>query len=372
MEPFLRGHGLLRVAEMLPAIDSMGLGLWNRASQEAVQKLHPVLDLPRGCMKGSKMCITWPERRQEMKLQEASLERVLTELRAGRPLPFSTGDLMSLCEQVRRRLLREPNIVNLQAPMIVVGDLHGQLQDLLQILAIGGSPPGANYLFLGDIVNRGQHSCEITGLLMLLIARYPGKVTLLRGSSESRTMTQFYGFYDECLRKYGAEGPHLWREFSDLFDCLPVAAVISNRIYCVHGGLSPHQDSEEDWLDVLTKEDRRRETPMESPLLDILWAVPDDRAGWNMPLGHGSGYCFGPDVTRRFLQCHGFEHLVRSHCLVQNGVHRSQEEQVITVFSAGNYRARCGNLGGVLHFDEHLNCSDITYSSAHYLRAEEG
>jgi hypothetical protein len=119
----------------------------------------------------------------------------------------------------------------------VVGDIHGQFHDLIELFRVGGEVPDTNYLFLGDYVDRGAASCETITLLVLLKLRYPRRFTLIRGNHESRQVTQTYGFQAECIRKYGST--YVWTQFMELFDFFPIAAVIDERIFCVHAGLSP-------------------------------------------------------------------------------------------------------------------------------------
>eukprot|EP00128_Syssomonas_multiformis_P001435 Colp12_sorted_trinity150504_noHs@33750 len=146
-----------------------------------------------------------------------------------------------LCDKAREILVEESNVQPVRTPVTVCGDVHGQFHDLVELFRIGGNSPDTNYLFLGDYVDRGHHSVETVELLVALKVRYRERITILRGNHESRQITQVYGFYDECLRKYGS--PNVWKYFTDLFDYLPLTAVVESQIFCLHGGSSPSIDT---------------------------------------------------------------------------------------------------------------------------------
>lgn len=129
-----------------------------------------------------------------------------------------------LCDKAKEIFTEEPNVVNVRAPVFMCGDVHGQFYDLLELFKIGGPIPYSNYLFLGDYVDRGYYSLETVCLLLALKVRYKDRLTILRGNHESRSITQNYGFYDECLRKY--ENANVWKLLTDLFDYLPLTAVV--------------------------------------------------------------------------------------------------------------------------------------------------
>jgi serine/threonine-protein phosphatase 2A catalytic subunit len=145
---------------------------------------------------------------------------------------------------------------------------------------------------MGDYVDRGYYSLETVSLLVALKVRYRERITILRGNHESRQITQVYGFYDECLRKYG--NANVWNSFTDLFDFLPMTALVAGKIFCLHGGLSPSIDT----LDVARALERVQEVPHEGPMCDLVWSDPDQRPGWGIS-PRGAGYTFGVDVTKR-------------------------------------------------------------------------
>ncbi len=197
-------------------------------------------------------------------------------------------------------------------------------------------------------MDRGFFSVETVTLLVALKVRYPKRITLLRGNHESRQITQVYGFYDECLRKYGSAG--VWRMFTDLFDYLPLTAVVDNEVFCLHGGLSPSIDT----LDAVRSLDRVQEVPHEGGMCDLLWSDPDEtRVGWGIS-PRGAGYTFGADIAEGFLHTNNLGMISRAHQLVMDGYSWAHEKLVVTIFSAANYCYRCGNQAAILELDEHL------------------
>lgn len=146
-------------------------------------------------------------------------------------------DFRQCCEVVKEILMEESNCQPVRAPVIVCGDIHGQFHDLLDLFERGGKIPEARYIFMGDYVDRGFNSVETIQLLICLKIKYPGHITLLRGNHETRATSALYGFYEESSRKYG--NPNPWKACMEVFDYFPISAVVENKVFCVHGGLSP-------------------------------------------------------------------------------------------------------------------------------------
>ncbi|RMZ57295.1 hypothetical protein APUTEX25_004129 [Auxenochlorella protothecoides] len=149
-------------------------------------------------------------------------------------------EIRQLCLTAKEIFMTQPNLLELEAPIKICGDIHGQYSDLLRLFEYGGFPPEANYLFLGDYVDRGKQSLETICLLLSYKIKYPENFFLLRGNHECASINRIYGFYDECKRRYNIR---LWKTFTDCFNCLPVAALIDEKILCMHGGLSPELKS---------------------------------------------------------------------------------------------------------------------------------
>jgi serine/threonine-protein phosphatase 4 catalytic subunit len=229
----------------------------------------------------------------------------------------------------------------------ICGDIHGQFYDLVELFKVGGECPDKNYLFLGDFVDRGYYSVETFLLLLALKVRYPDRITLIRGNHESRQITQVYGFYDECLRKYGSV--NVWRYCTEIFDYLSLSAVIEDKIFAVHGGLSPNITT----LDQIRVIDRKQEVPHDGAMCDLLWSDPEELEGWGLS-PRGAGYLFGGDIVTQFNERNDLELIARAHQLVMEG-HRSMfDSALVTVWSAPNYCYRCGNVAAILELDEDL------------------
>ncbi|KAJ3183912.1 Serine/threonine-protein phosphatase 4 catalytic subunit [Geranomyces variabilis] len=200
---------------------------------------------------------------------------------------------------------------------------------------------------MGDFVDRGFYSVETFLLLLALKVRYPDRITLIRGNHESRQITQVYGFYDECLRKYGSV--NVWRFCCEIFDFLSLSAIIDDKIFCVHGGLSPGIQT----LDQIRSIDRKQEVPHDGPMCDLLWSDPEEIEGWGLS-PRGAGYLFGGDVVAGFVHDNHLELIARAHQLVMEGYKTMFKNTVVTVWSAPNYCYRCGNVAAILELDEHL------------------
>ena len=173
---------------------------------------------------------------------DAIIEQLLSVRgnRPGRQVNLTENEIRWLCVKSREILTSQPVLLELEAPIKICGDIHGQYYDLLRLFEYGGFPPTANYLFLGDYVDRGKQSLETIALLLAYKVKYPENFFILRGNHECASINRIYGFYDECKRRYNIK---LWKTFTDCFNCLPVAAVVDEKIFCMHGGLSPELQS---------------------------------------------------------------------------------------------------------------------------------
>ncbi|KAJ6248453.1 serine/threonine-protein phosphatase pp2a-related [Anaeramoeba flamelloides] len=283
---------------------------------------------------------------------ERILEAQITEIMQFELL--NETELIQLCEKAKEIFMKEKNVINIESPLTVVGDLHGQFDDLLQIFNEEGFLPDNKYLFLGDYIDRGSYSIETISLLIALKVRYPDRITILRGNHESKQTSRFYGFYDECQKKYG--NINVWNLFTDLFDSFPLSAIINNKIFAIHGGLSPDISK----IDQIQKIYRFIDIPFTGPLCDLVWSDPDQRTGFNEN-SRGAGFTFGPNITERFLKTNKLNLIVRAHQLFQRGYNITHSEKCITIFSAPNYCGSVFNLASIMKIELQLETEIVQF-----------
>eukprot|EP01117_Protostelium_nocturnum_P011927 TRINITY_DN4360_c0_g1_i4.p1 TRINITY_DN4360_c0_g1~~TRINITY_DN4360_c0_g1_i4.p1 ORF type:complete len:340 (+),score=82.84 TRINITY_DN4360_c0_g1_i4:93-1112(+) len=276
-----------------------------------------------------------------------NVDRCIEQLRRCEILTEST--VKDLCNKLKEILIDEPNVVPLHSPLTVVGDIQGQFFDLLEIFKIAGDCPDTNYLFLGNMTNRGFYSVETVSLLLCLKLRWPNRITILRGNHESKALTEIYGLYAECMRRYG--NANVWKYFISVFDHLSLGATIDDKIFAVHAGLSPQINT----LDQIRVLDRFHDIPKEGAITDLVWSDPDpERDGFNRT-GRNAGCSFGQSIVQKFLQTNRIESIVRGHQLCMDGYQILFDHKISTVWSAPNYCYRCGNIAAVLEISENLD-----------------
>ncbi|KIR74073.1 serine/threonine-protein phosphatase PP-Z1 [Cryptococcus deuterogattii CA1014] len=264
--------------------------------------------------------------------------------------PLKNAEIMSVCAAAREVFLSQPTLIELSPPVKIVGDVHGQYADLLRMFEMCGFPPAANYLFLGDYVDRGKQSLETILLLLCYKIKYPENFFLLRGNHECANVTRVYGFYDECKRRTNIK---IWKTFIDVFNTLPIASIVASKIFCVHGGLSPSLKS----MDDIRRIQRPTDVPDYGLLNDLVWSDPSDTAlDWE-DNERGVSFCYGKSVINAFLATHDMDLICRAHMVVEDGYEFYNDRTLVTVFSAPNYCGEFDNFGAVMSVSEDLLCS---------------
>jgi serine/threonine-protein phosphatase PP1 catalytic subunit len=277
----------------------------------------------------------------------------LLEVRGNKPgkqVQLSESEIQGLILKSREVFMSQSTLLELEAPIKICGDIHGQYYDLLRLFEYGGFPPEANYLFLGDYVDRGKQSLETICLVLAFKIKYPENFFILRGNHECASINRIYGFYDECKRRYNIR---IWKTFTDTFNCMPVAAIIDEKIFTMHGGLSPELQS----MDQVRKIMRPTDVPDSGLICDLLWSDPEEGiSGWGEN-DRGVSFTFGADIVERFLRKHDFDLICRAHQVVEDGYQFFAKRQLITIFSAPNYCGEFDNSGAMMSVDETLMCS---------------
>ncbi|EGR30384.1 protein phosphatase catalytic alpha isoform, putative [Ichthyophthirius multifiliis] len=280
------------------------------------------------------------------------IEKLLScrEYKPGKLANLTETEIRGLCIKSREIFISQPILLELEAPLKICGDIHGQFYDLLRLFQYGQYPPDANYLFLGDYVDRGKQSLETISLLLAYKIKYPENFFLLRGNHECASINRIYGFYDECRRRFNIK---LWKTFTDCFNCLPVASIIDEKIFCMHGGLSPELTN----LEQIRRIVRPIDVPDTGLLCDLLWSDPDkDVQGW-AENERGVSYVFSPEIVSVFLKKHELDLICRAHQVVEDGYEFFAKRQLVTLFSAPNYCGEFDNAAAVMTIDEQLMCS---------------
>ena len=281
-------------------------------------------------------------------------------------------DVLKLILHATSLFRSEPNLLSLQDPVTVVGDIHGQYYDLLKLLELGGNPEQTKYLFLGDYVDRGMFSLEVALLLYSLKINMPASVFMLRGNHECRQMTSMFSFRKECLYKYDLE---VYEAFMDSFDALPMACIVNGSFLAVHGGLSPELVTLKD----LENLNRFMEPARSGLQCDLLWSDPVDTADGKVPEvyrnndSRGCSYVFGGEATKKFLKDTDLVSIIRAHEAQKDGYKMQfwngpDFPSTITIFSAPNYCDSYKNKGAIIKFDNStLNIQQYNYSKHPYI-----
>ncbi|KAJ8083977.1 serine/threonine protein phosphatase Pzh1 [Marasmius tenuissimus] len=270
--------------------------------------------------------------------------------KVSKSLCLKNTEITAICLAAREVFLSQPTLIELSPPVKIVGDVHGQYSDLIRLFEMCGFPPAANYLFLGDYVDRGKQSLETILLLLCYKIKFPENFFLLRGNHECANVTRVYGFYDECKRRSNIK---TWKTFIDVFNCLPIAAVVASKIFCVHGGLSPSLHS----MDDIKRIQRPTDVPDYGLLNDLLWSDPSDTAMDWEDNERGVSYCFGKGIINEFLVRYDMDLICRAHMVVEDGYEFWNDRTLVTVFSAPNYCGEFDNYGACMSVSEDLLCA---------------
>ena len=283
------------------------------------------------------------------------LKEKLIESRKGQicsNVKLSEREINSVIEKVLPIIQNEPVMLELEPPIYICGDIHGQFYDLLRVFDILKYPPESKFLFLGDYVDRGKKSLECILLLLCLKIKYPSKIYLLRGNHESESVNRTYGFFDECKRKISIK---IYKQFCTLFNFLPITALVGGKILCMHGGLS--YDLKD--INQLKCIKRPTEIPESGLLCDLVWSDPDENLFLDFCTNNerGISICFSKSAVDDFIKNNDVDLICRAHQVVEEGFQFFADMKLITIFTAPNYMGEFDNKGGILKVNEDMICS---------------
>ena len=283
------------------------------------------------------------------------------------------NDCIQILSETQALLSSEANLLHISEPAVIIGDIHGQFYDFLKIIELAGSPKANKYLFLGDYVDRGSFSVEVVLVLYALKLNFPSSVYMLRGNHESRQLTSFFNFRNEVLSKYDQD---LYDRFMESFDCMPLACIVNQKFFCVHGGISPSIR----YLKDLQSIDRKVEVPNRGGFCDLLWSDPiDTEVGTSVEkFRHNTvrdcSFFYSVTAANEFLRENRMLCIVRAHEAQIDGykMHKwngnSEFPVVITVFSAPNYCDVYNNKGAFLRLSNNgLNIQQYNYTTHPYI-----
>ena len=265
---------------------------------------------------------------------------------------ISEREVFTVIDKVYPLIEKEESMLELEPPIYICGDIHGQFYDLLRVFEIFKYPPESKFLFLGDYVDRGKNSLECILLLLCLKIKYPDKIFLLRGNHESADVNRTFGFYDECKRKVSLK---IYKKFCNLFNILPITALISEKILCMHGGLSKDLTN----INQLKLIKRPTEIPDKGLLCDLVWSDPDNLVSKDFVENkeRGISVCFSEEVVEKFTKLNNLDLICRAHQVVEEGYQFFANMKLITIFTAPNYMNIFDNNGGILFVNEDFLCS---------------
>ncbi|GMT14353.1 hypothetical protein PFISCL1PPCAC_5650, partial [Pristionchus fissidentatus] len=274
-------------------------------------------------------------------------------------IEYDVPTIMTICSKMREQLLSEPSLIEFGAPIVIVGDLHGQIRDLQRVLDrfSDGKTHGClnmRFVFLGDYVDRGYNSFEVVMTLFALKLLFPNCYGLLRGNHETRSLNRIYGFYHEIRERFQDldTAEEVYLRINDVFDCLPPSALIGGKILCMHGGISPHLKSLDD---IRSIQRPIGDLTNNSLMADLLWSDPAAGVPNGMFTANSTrsqSVYWGPEAVEGVCKATGISAVVRAHQFVAAGAAFFADRRVISIFSASNYNAEIRNHGACLHVDE--------------------
>ncbi|KAF6209058.1 hypothetical protein GE061_014801 [Apolygus lucorum] len=263
------------------------------------------------------------------------------------------SQLIQCCQKVQKIFEEEPRLLKIESPVYIIGDIHGNYQTIMAFQkwfwSAGLECTPGSVLLLGDYVDRGVNSVEVIAYLVAQKLKNPKKIFLLRGNHEIRKVQKEFSFHTECLAKFERGGVDVWNAVNDVFDRLPLAALIDNQIFCCHGGIPKPSTCES--LAAIDAISCPLPDPGDNKLAwSLLWNDPQ-KVGYNYNVGkkiveggfsknvrRKTGHTFDSSALQYFIDKHNLSYVVRAHEVQEEGFQVDLNNKLITVFSSSYYR----------------------------------
>ena len=274
---------------------------------------------------------------------------------------ISDSTFQQLFESIRNHLYSETPVHHIEPPCVIFGDIHGHFMDIIRIIKRFGHPDDKKFVFLGDLIDRGEFNIETITYIFLLKYFYKENVIILRGNHEFPSVFNAHGFSQDA-REYSISQESVM-SMTKTLEYLPFACTIGCKYICVHGGLGPS---------VTYEGIKAIKLPCETfdgsdIVQDIVWSDPMTDADGFKKSPRGKGHLFGKDAVNEFLDKSGFSCLIRAHEKPMNGVKSLFDGKLLTVFSASNYCGEYGNCGAAIVIDKDLNNEIVKFEPLTYL-----
>jgi serine/threonine-protein phosphatase PP1 catalytic subunit len=292
-------------------------------------------------------------------------ETVLDEILAVANAPHGTklikcdkNDMKNIINAGCEVILNQPNMLELNAPINIIGDMHGHFFDLIRIFNKCGWPNEKTYLFLGNYTNFGRYGIETVLLILVMKLKFPENVFMLRGNHDCDKLTELHGFKQECKHRYGSK---IWKLFINLFNNLPPAAIVGDSIFCAHGGIC------ENILKVgeIHQIPRGMNVPVQGPLTDLLWSDPntnEEETEFSENI-RGISRSFPKFGLETFLKNNKLYMMVRSNQLVPEGFEIMWGGILVNLFSAANFGNDYNNKGAIMEINDELQYNFIQFEA---------
>ena len=272
---------------------------------------------------------------------------------------YKEETLLHLCDLVLSRIKPGKPLLRYNGECFVIGDLHGNIHDLIRILHKCGLPPNVTYVFLGDFVDRGEYSIEVVTLVFLLFINFPENVYIIRGNHEFRDINSTYGFKENVESVYNSDS--VWEAFNSVFDYLALGVLINDNILCVHGGLSEKFM----YISDLESVELPLQTCKNPMVRDILWSDPYNQKRLFSPNPRGKGVYYNERSVIEFCTRNNLKCIIRAHEYTEKGFHKMHNSPLYTVFSTTGYINNFNDGGyAKVNSNSRLRFKVIAYSPA--------